>query len=108
MAAYNLTPIFDNIILQKRLELNMFSFYLDKISSLSNSRFIIGGIDFSLFNGKMNWHQVQNDYFWEILADNILVSGKDIGICQNKCKLIVDTGTSLLTGPSEFIHTLLS
>ena len=47
----------------------------------------------------MNWHQVIDKYYWTIKADNILVDGKDIGLCKKKgCNVVADTGTSLLTG----------
>ena len=106
MAAFNLTPIFDNIIKQRRLALNIFSFYFDRNSNSSNSRFIMGGIDFSLIRGKINWHKIIGDFFWEFKADNILVNNKDIGLC-NKCSLIADTGTSLITGPSQRVQKIL-
>lgn len=40
-------------------------------------------------------------------ADNILVNGKDMGLCKHGCKVVADTGTSLLTGPSEALYDLL-
>jgi cathepsin D len=40
-------------------------------------------------------------------ADNILVGGKDVGLCKNKCRVVADTGTSLLTGPSDDLMNLV-
>lgn len=40
-------------------------------------------------------------------ADNILIGGKDVGLCNGGCSVIADTGTSLLTGPSDALYDLL-
>ena len=42
-----------------------------------------------------------------IKADNILVDNKDIGLCNGSCRLIVDTGTSIMSGPFDDLGTLL-
>lgn len=40
-------------------------------------------------------------------ADNILLGGQDVGLCSRGCNVIADTGTSLLTGPSDDLYSLL-
>lgn len=46
-------------------------------------------------------------YYWMVKADNILVDGQDVGFCPKGCKVIADTGTSLITGPTDDLLRLL-
>ena len=55
----------------------------------------------------MKFHKVVDKYYWLLEADAILVGGKDVGLCKNGCKVVADTGTSLLTGPSDDLMTLI-
>lgn len=41
-----------------------------------------------------------------IKADKILLDGKETGLCNN-CNVIADTGTSLITGPTDDLMNLL-
>ena len=40
-----------------------------------------------------------------IKAEKILLEGKDTGLCNN-CNVIVDTGTTLITGPTNDLMSL--
>jgi len=73
----------------------------------SNSEITIGGADRNRYSGEIKYHKVLKEYYWLVAADNILVDGKDIGLCTGGCYVVADTGTSLITGPSESIFTLL-
>jgi len=42
-----------------------------------------------------------------IKADNILVDNKDIGLCNHSCRLVVDTGSSIMSGPFDDLGILL-
>ncbi len=106
MAAYNMNPLFDNLMKQKKLTRNIFSFYLNKNADKMESKLVIGGVDSSLYEGRIKYNKVVDQYYWTIIADKILVGGVDLGIC-NKCKMVVDTGTSLITGPYEDLQKLL-
>merc|ERR1719410_1618622 len=43
--------------------------------------------------------------FWEVRIDDITLDGRKQGICQG-CRVAVDTGSSLLAGPSGIISKL--
>lgn len=108
MAAYDNNPVFDNLMQQNKLGKNEFSFYMDNKEGRSNSKLILGGVDDTLYAGDMHYHKVIDEYYWMVKADNILVGGEDIGLCgPNGCRVIADTGTSLITGPTDDLFTLL-
>ena len=106
MAAYNMNPLFDNMMKQKKLTRNIFSFFLNKNTERLESKLVIGGVDTSLYEPPLHYHKVVEQYYWTIQADKILVGGEDLGLC-NKCKVVVDTGTSLITGPYDDLQKLL-
>jgi hypothetical protein len=56
----------------------------------------------------LNWHRVTEASYWQVKMDDIYVDGNPISICpDNGCKLVVDTGTSVITGPSASLPELL-
>jgi cathepsin D len=107
MAAYDMAPVFDSIIKQNKLDSNVFSFYFAKNAGENDSRLIVGGVDSSLYEGDISYHKVVDPYYWTLKADNILIGGKDVGLCTHGCRVIADTGTSLLTGPEDQLFDLL-
>lgn len=107
MAAYNKNPLFDNLMAQKRVENNIFSFYMSPREGNGNSEITIGGADKDRYSGKLTYHKVLRDFYWLVAADNILVGGKDVGVCKGGCYVIADTGTSIITGPTYEIMTLM-
>jgi hypothetical protein len=61
----------------------------------------------SKLDGPVHYHPVIDKYYWTIKAENILLDGKDSGFCPKGCKVIADTGTSLVTGPYDELMKLL-
>ncbi|CAD8091839.1 unnamed protein product [Paramecium sonneborni] len=107
MAAYNFNPLFDNIIKEKKLKSNQFSFYMSNQVNSYESQITFGGYDVTKLDGPIHYHPVIDKYYWMIKAENILVNGKDEGFCPKGCKIVADTGTSLITGPFEDLMKLL-
>ncbi len=61
----------------------------------------IGGVDPSLYEGQMHFHDVVDRFYWTIMADDILLGEESLNLCGSRgCKVVADTGTSLLTGPT--------
>ncbi|NWY42891.1 CATE protein, partial [Sylvia atricapilla] len=66
---------------------------------------ILGGIDHSLYKGSIHWVPVTEKSYWQIHINNIKIQGR-VAFCSHGCEAIVDSGTSLITGPSSQIRRL--
>jgi len=107
MCAYGFLPIFDNIMLQNKLDQNVFSFFFDRSEATFGSRLILGGVDETLIAEPVKYFPVVDKYYWTVEASNVLLNGNDLGLCPNGCNLVADTGTSLFTGPPNAVEILL-
>ncbi|XP_032360773.1 nothepsin [Etheostoma spectabile] len=100
-------PVFDNMLAQKTVEEPVFSFYLSRKTSRSDpgGELLLGGIDESLYIGPINWLPVTAKGYWQIKMDSVAVQGAS-SFCPRGCQAIVDTGTSLIAGPTSDILNL--
>ncbi|XP_040193555.1 cathepsin E isoform X2 [Rana temporaria] len=106
LAVDNCIPVFDNMIAQKLVELPLFGVYMNRDSnSADGGELVLGGFDTSRFSGQLNWVPITVQGYWQIQVDSIQVAGQVI-FCSDGCQAIVDTGTSLITGPSGDIEQL--
>ncbi|XP_008052119.1 cathepsin E isoform X1 [Carlito syrichta] len=106
LAVGGVTPVFDNMMAQNLVNVAMFSVYMSSSpEGGAGSELILGGYDHSHFSGSLNWVPVTKQGYWQIALDNIQVGGT-VAFCSEGCQAIVDTGTSLITGPSDKIKQL--
>lgn len=95
------------------LERNLFGVYLSEDTHRSGS-ISFGGIERAHIAPKspLTWHKIQNDQEWTLAMKDILVDGKPLHICDDRpdgtCPAVVDTGSSLITGPTGEVEKLLS
>ena len=109
LAAYDHTPVFDNLISQKLLAVPAFAFYYSKLP-VQESALFLGGPDPAFYTGEITWTPVKKQFYWEIRLHDILVDGQKMGLCDDTvdgCKIVFDTGTSLVAGPSDDVSSLL-
>ncbi|XP_069495766.1 pepsin A-like, partial [Ambystoma mexicanum] len=95
-------PVFDNMWKQKLVTHDLFSVFLTSESSEPGSSIMFGGYDPSYYTGKLNWVPVTVQKYWQIDLESITKNGNVIA-CNGGCQAIVDTGTSLIVGPSTDI-----
>ncbi|XP_032898812.1 pepsin A-like [Amblyraja radiata] len=105
IASSGATTVFDNMMAQRLVDEPLFAFYLTREGSQSGSEVVFGGVDPNHYTGQIHWVPVTRQGYWQILVDSVKINGQVVA-CQDGCQAIVDTGTSLLTGPSYAIGTI--
>uniref|UniRef100_A0A8C3RIX2 cathepsin E n=1 Tax=Chelydra serpentina TaxID=8475 RepID=A0A8C3RIX2_CHESE len=106
LAVDGINPVFDNMMAQNLVDLPIFSVYMNRNPDSSvGGELLFGGFDPSHFSGTLNWVPVTKQGYWQIQLDNIQVGGT-VAFCAEGCQAIVDTGTSLITGPSKEIKEM--
>ncbi|XP_008158553.1 pepsin A [Eptesicus fuscus] len=106
IASSGATPVFDNMWNQGLISQDLFSVYLSP-NDQSGSVVMFGGIDSSYYTGTLNWVPLSSETYWQITVDSITMNGEAIA-CSGGCQAIVDTGTSLLSGPTNAIANIQS
>jgi len=100
---------------QKQVNNPVFSFYFTKKPGQGGSALVLGGVAKQFYEGDVHWHKVLAPAYWEIRIRDVLVKkpGQDgvlrLNVCDEVkgCKAAIDTGTSLITGPSKSMSSLL-
>ncbi|NXQ39620.1 CATE protein, partial [Catharus fuscescens] len=106
LAVDGVTPFFDNLMAQNLVELPIFSVYMSSNpESSQGGELLFGGFDSSHFTGTLNWVPVTQQGYWQIQLDNIQLGGT-VTFCAGGCQAIVDTGTSLIAGPTKEVKEL--
>lgn len=131
---YGILPVFDNMMHQRLLSYNLFSFYFSAYPDQHSSIFF-GAPNPACFDGNITWLPVEKRWYWEVELQEVRVSGGsdarinldaatgrvrtqplNLDLCQHgvhghgetkQCVVVLDTGTSLITGPRAAIRKLL-
>ncbi|NXK49537.1 PEPA protein, partial [Chauna torquata] len=106
IASSGATPVFDNMMSEDLVAMDLFSVYLSKDDE-SGSFVLFGGIDYSYTTNGITWIPLSAETYWQITMDSVDVNGEAIA-CSDSCQAIVDTGTSLLAVPSSALSNIYS
>lgn len=116
LSAYGNVPFFDNIMSQGLLGVNMFAFYYSKLPRQESALFF-GGPDPEFYSGDITWMPVMRQFYWEIRLQDIAIGDKHLNLCEpggefttddQGCKIVFDTGTSLIAGPTDAIYKIMN
>jgi hypothetical protein len=102
-------PFFERVIQQRLLEHNEFAFYLN-VDSQKPSALLWGGIDQSLYEGPLHMFPVVQAHYWALelvdlrLGKESLLANSDGARVR---RVIVDSGTTYFTAPSELYDRIM-
>jgi len=97
-----IVPPFYKMIEQKKLDEPVFAFYL--ADTEGESEVVFGGVDKDRYEGKITTIPLRRKAYWEVDLDSISY-GDDVAELENT-GVILDTGTSLNTLPSQLAEML--
>lgn len=112
IAIDDVVPPFYNMMDQGLVAQDIFSFWLSDVSYVfangKGGELMFGGTDPTRYTGDLLWVPLTAETYWEIAMDDFLLDGQSLGWCSagSPCKGVVDSGTSLLTGPVDQINAL--
>jgi len=107
----DVVPPWYNMIDQGLVKTQRFSFWLSSDYETEKPGGIItwGGEDTTLYKGDIYWAPLIAKTYWEFSVADFKVDGVSQGWCDDDlrgCKTIADTGTSLITGPTDYMNAL--
>jgi len=95
--------VFEAAYNQGLVHTKQFAFYLGN-SETDYGELVLGGYDTAHFTGDLTWVPLIATTYWEIQLDKLVVGTTTY--VSDGAKAIIDTGTSLLTGPSSVVKSI--
>jgi len=89
--------VFGQLVAQKVVDAPVFAFYLSS-NDAQDGELVLGGIDHDHFVGNLQYYPLTRDAYWQIDMESMKMGGVAITSVR---AAILDTGTSLLAGPSK-------
>lgn len=110
LAVNNVQPVFDTLVKQGKVDRPIFAFWLNRDPNSKEGpggELSLGGIDKRHYHGKLTWLPVTRRGYWQVAMDGVQLNHAEIADCgDDGCKAILDSGTSLITGPSDVIEEI--
>lgn len=97
----------DSLITKGVLKQNLFSVFFSR-DEAHGSEILFGAIDEERAMGDLMWAPVTNPGFWQFAIADVCLNGEPSGLCGSSgCQAALDTGTSLVAGPTRHIRHIL-
>jgi cathepsin D len=112
-------PIYNQLMNEGLVDSGVFAFYIHRDSAHGGhhddhdigGEIAWGGVNPDRFVGTypdaFQWVDVTRKAYWQIAIGTVTVEDTDpTVVCETGCEAIVDSGTSLITGPSEYTNAI--
>ncbi|KAI3445483.1 hypothetical protein Pfo_002148 [Paulownia fortunei] len=97
-------PLWYNMVDQGLVDEKVFSFWLNRDPEAEvGGEIIFGGVDPKHYKGNHSYVPVTEKGYWQFKMGDFLIGNQSTGFCDGGCAAIVDSGTSLLTGPTTVV-----
>jgi len=98
----HIPTVFQTLVKSGAVKENLFAFYL---GNNKPGELTLGGTDSAHYTGDLTYVPVTSDTYWETKLDGLKFGSKSATTAE---KVILDTGTSILAGPSADVKALAS
>lgn len=100
----NAVPVWYNMVQQGLVSDEVFSFWLNRNPDAEEGgEIVFGGVDPNHYKGKHTYVPVTQKGYWQFDLDDFMIGNNTTGLCEGGCSAIVDSGTSLLAGPTAVV-----
>lgn len=99
--------IVDGLVAANVLKQRVFGVFFGNEGEQSEITF--GAFRQEVLEGTLLWEPVSTPGYWQVEMGDVVLRKKRLGLCgaAKKCQVAVDTGTSLLAGPSDAVSELI-
>nr|CAH8849486.1 unnamed protein product [Trichobilharzia regenti] len=98
-------PVFLNMIDQNLVDEAIFSIYLSRYEDkTTGGEVVFGGVDENYYTGDITYLDLVNPEYWMVHFDGLSVDCKEF--CPGGSTALIDTGTTLISGPSKRIKEI--
>jgi hypothetical protein len=100
--------VFDDMVNAKVLKSNIFAVFFGAVDS-EDSEISFGEYKHERMASDIFYAPVSTPGYWQVKMEDVTIGNKRQNLCAGSggCQVAVDTGTSLLAGPTDIINTLI-
>mmetsp|Transcript_104274 Transcript_104274/g.264805 ORF Transcript_104274/g.264805 Transcript_104274/m.264805 type:complete len:418 (-) Transcript_104274:178-1431(-) len=99
--------IFNRLVQTGALKQALFSVFFGNEGE--ESEVLFGEYRQERLGSELHWAPITTPGYWQVEMQDVLLGKDRLGLCsgESKCQVAVDTGTSLLAGPSEVVEMMV-